>query len=127
MSKKENQEKRAQAVVTSSPHYQPIWHIVQLIPKGRVATYGQIADLAGLPGRSRFVGKALANAPSSLNLPWFRVINSQGKISFLPNSTRYKAQYELLQTDGIVLLNGKIKLSEFQWQPDLPQLLQLPY
>ena len=46
-----------------NPHYQQIWQTVQLIPRGKVACYGQIADLAGLPGRARLVGKALGKVP----------------------------------------------------------------
>ena len=69
-----------------NPHYQQIWQTVQLIPIGKVACYGQIADLAGLPGRARLVGKALGKVPEggwkNKAVPWFRVINSQGKISF---------------------------------------------
>ena len=104
-----------------------IWHTVQLIPKGMVATYGQIADLAGLPGRARLVGKALGNVPKSgwdkKTVPWFRVINSQGKISFPLASEYFLKQKGLLQEEQVVVNGAKIKLSEFQWQPDLSELL----
>ncbi|MGS0725371.1 MGMT family protein, partial [Shewanella sp. 0m-11] len=51
-----------------------IWHIVSMIPEGKVCSYGKVADLAGLPGRARYVSKALKLAPDELNLPWHRVI-----------------------------------------------------
>ncbi|MEJ1364888.1 MAG: MGMT family protein, partial [Candidatus Sedimenticola sp. (ex Thyasira tokunagai)] len=52
-------------------HHQRIWQTVQLIPRGRVAGYGQVADLAGLPGRARMVGRALGQAPGEMALPWY--------------------------------------------------------
>ncbi len=104
-------------------NYQQIWQTVKLIPVGKVGCYGQIADLAGLPGRARLVGRALGFAPQSLNVPWQRVINSQGKISFPVASETFELQKGLLQSEGVVVLNGRIKLKEFQWQPDLSELL----
>lgn len=112
----------------SQSNYQRIWHVVQLIPSGRVASYGQVADLAGLPGRARLTGKALGHAPSELNLPWFRVLRASGQLAFPPGSDSAKRQTGLLQQDGIVVLNNRVKLSEFQWQPGLDDLLlSLPY
>lgn len=104
-------------------NYQRIWSTVLLIPKGKVAAYGQVADLAGLPGKARLVGKALGLAPKSLQVPWHRVINAQGKISFPIGSEGFEKQKGLLQTEDVVVLNGRIKLKEFQWQPDLSELL----
>lgn len=109
------------------PHYDQIWQTVQLIPTGKVACYGQIADLAGLPGRARLVGKSLGQISNSgwqgKLVPWHRVINSQGKISFPINSPFFLTQKELLQDEDIVVIGGKIKLKDFQWQPDLNELL----
>lgn len=108
-------------------NYIRIWQTVQLIPKGTVATYGQIADLAGLPGRARMVGKALGKAPkngwNNYSVPWFRVINSQGKISFPPDSEYFLKQKAWLQEEQVVVIGARIKLAEFQWQPDLAELL----
>lgn len=104
-----------------------IWLTVQLIPKGQVASYGQIADLAGLPGRARLVGKSLGKVPDNgwqgQSVPWFRVINSQGKISFPPGSDSFQKQKQHLQDEQIVVIGSRIKLKEFQWQPDLSELL----
>lgn len=108
-------------------HYVQIWQTVQLIPYGKVACYGQIADLAGLPGRARLVGKALGKVPEvgwqAMPVPWFRVINSQGKISFPIGSELFEKQKNCLQNENVVLLGAKIKLTDFQWQPDLSELL----
>ena len=106
-----------------NPDYDKIWQTVNLIPLGKVACYGQIADLAGLPGRARMVGKALGYAPSKMALPWHRVINSQGKISFPIGSEYFEKQKGLLQSEDVVVINGRIKLRQFQWQPDLAELL----
>lgn len=110
-----------------NPKYIKIWETVQAIPLGKVACYGQIADLAGLPGRARLISKALKEAPSTgwnnQTVPWHRVINSQGKISFPVNSELFNKQKELLQDEQVVILKGKIKLSDFQWVPDLAELL----
>ncbi|MDO6445773.1 MGMT family protein [Colwellia sp. 1_MG-2023] len=109
------------------PQYVRIWRTVQMIPLGKVATYGQIADLAGLPGRARLVGKALGAVPKTgwdkQPVPWYRVINAQGKISFPLNSEYFLTQKGLLQEEQIIVIGAKIKLSNFQWQPDLSELL----
>ena len=110
-----------------NPNHIRIWQTVQLIPCGNVASYGQIADLAGLPGRARMVGKALGLVPKSgwqgQSVPWYRVINSQGKISFPVQSENFIKQKQLLQEENVVVIAAKIKLKDFQWQPDLAELL----
>ena len=109
------------------PYYAQIWQTIQLIPQGKVACYGQIADLAGLPGRARLVGKALASVPESgwrgQAVPWYRVINAQGKISFPLGSEYFDKQKQLLQDEQVVVIGVRVKLKEFQWQPDLAELL----
>ena len=117
-------KKQAKAI---NPHYVQIWQTVQAIPLGKVACYGQIADLAGLPGRARMVGKALGQVPEAgwrgQSVPWYRVINSQGKISFAPGSEHFCLQRDFLQQEQVVVLGARIKLKEFQWQPSLEELL----
>ncbi|MEP2651675.1 MAG: MGMT family protein [Paraglaciecola sp.] len=102
---------------------QKIWKTVQLIPKGKVATYGQIADLAGLPGRARLVGKSLGNVPSELHVPWYRVLRSTGQIAFPAGTEQSRTQTGYLQQEGVAVFNNKVKLKSFQWQPDLGELL----
>ena len=91
---------------------QEVWQIVNAIPSGNVATYGQIARLAGMPAKSRLVGTILRNLPPGSKLPWHRVINSQGKIS---NPTPQR-QIERLESEGVVFLNGRISLKHYQWE-----------
>lgn len=110
-----------------NPNYQRIWQTVQAIPYSKVACYGQIADLAGLPGKARLVGKALGKVPEEgwqgQQVPWYRVINSQGKISFPLESEFFARQRDLLQDEQVVVIGNRIKLKNFQWLPDLAELL----
>ena len=100
-----------------------IWKTVLVIPKGKVASYGQIADLAGLPGRARLVGKALGLAPRDMKLPWYRVLRSSGQLAFERGSKNAEYQKGLLQQENVVVLNNRVKLKEFAWQPDLAEML----
>lgn len=97
--------------------YEKIYQIVAQIPEGKVATYGQIADLAGYPRQARQVGYALNSTPEELDIPWQRVINSKGKISSRGNPIWENMQKSLLESEGIIFsLNGKIDLDKFQWE-----------
>lgn len=97
-------------------NYTVIYGIIKKIPEGRVATYGQIARLAGLPGHARLVGYALHSSPEALALPWHRVINGRGELSRLPDPDSSLRQRELLALEGIVLdASGKIDLKKFRW------------
>jgi len=96
---------------------------VLVIPKGKVASYGQVADLAGLPGRARLVGKALGLAPKELKLPWYRVLRSSGQLAFEKGSKNAEKQKGLLQQEEVVVLNNRVQLKQFGWQPDLAEML----
>jgi len=100
--------------------------MVGLIPAGRVATYGQIADLAGFGRAARFVGRALRHADSAHDIPWHRVINARGTISFPAGSEPYEEQRRLLEEEGVVMLHGRVDLRQFRWEPSLDQLLWGP-
>jgi len=90
-----------------------VWQIVNAIPAGKVATYGQIAAMAGVPQQSRLVGRILSRLPRESRLPWHRVINSQGRISN-PDPARQQAR---LEADGVTLINGRVRLKLYQWEP----------
>lgn len=94
---------------------QKIWHTVALIPVGKVASYGQIARLCGLPGYARFVGTTLRKLPADTALPWHRVVNAQGRISFPPDSASYQRQQQRLQQEGVIFQQQKIDMRQFQW------------
>jgi methylated-DNA-protein-cysteine methyltransferase-like protein len=99
-----------------------IYNVVREIPRGRVATYGQVALLAGLPGHARLAGYALYNLPEELadEVPWQRVINAQGRISY--SEARRGGdhrQRELLEAEGVEFsARGRINLARFGWKPE---------
>lgn len=95
---------------------QQILAVVALIPYGKVATYGQVAKLAGLPKHARLVGYALKHMDAQADLPWHRVINSQGKISLgRLNGRGENIQQQKLLQEGIALTGAKVDLKKHQW------------
>ncbi len=107
----------------SASLYRRIYSVVSRIPRGRVATYGQIAALAGLPRHARMVGQALHASPEDSDLPWQRVINSQGEISprAMPGWDGF--QRHLLENEGVRFdARGRIDLRRYQWDPDLERV-----
>lgn len=109
--------------MSGHPQYAKIWRTVQLIPEGKVASYGQVADLAGLPGRARLVGKSLGFVPKEMNVPWYRVLRSNGQIAFPVGSEQAQKQTGLLQQENVAVFNNRVKFRLFQWQPDLAEML----
>jgi methylated-DNA-protein-cysteine methyltransferase-like protein len=96
--------------------YELIWSFVKKIPPGRVATYGQIAELAGLEGHARQVGYALHNLPEQNKIPWHRVVNAKGEISPRTVGDSHELQRLLLEAEGVELdLRGRIDLKRFRW------------
>lgn len=92
-----------------------IWQVVTLIPSGKVATYGDVAAQAGLPGAARRVGRALKYLPSDTRIPWHRVVNSQGRLSLPDHSVSKYTQRERLEAEGIVFRqNNSIDLSRYR-------------
>lgn len=81
--------------------YEKIYEVVKSVPKGKVITYGKVAELAGFPGQARMVGYALHCVPEHLEVPWHRVINAKGEISQLPDPDSTNIQRELLESEGI--------------------------
>nr|MBN2278647.1 MGMT family protein [candidate division Zixibacteria bacterium] len=90
--------------------------VIKSIPKGKVATYGQIALLAGNPRAARQVVRILHSMSEKEKLPWYRVINSRGKIS-LPPGYGYELQKSMLEKEGIEFrLDNSIDLKRFRWE-----------
>lgn len=103
--------------MSGSATYRQFYAIIRQIPVGKVATYGQIARLAGVPGRARLVGYALHVAPD--DLPWQRVINAKGQISL--RGPAAELQRQILLEEGVRFdTEGRISLPEYQWQPESP-------
>ena len=99
-------------LVTDSPTKR-IYEAVKKIPKGHVATYGQIAEMAGNPRMSRAVGNALHKNPDPLHIPCFRVVNSKGELAGAFAFGGEKAQEELLRADGVEVVDGKVDLEKY--------------
>lgn len=93
-----------------------IWQVVAAIPEGKVSSYGEVAKHAGLPGYARYVGTTLSKLPEGSALPWFRVLNSQGKISFPADTAAYREQVERLRADGVEVNAGKVDLRRYEWK-----------
>jgi methylated-DNA-protein-cysteine methyltransferase-like protein len=102
---------------------QNVWQVVEGIPRGHVLTYGEVARLAGMSRAARRVGQALHRAPKGRRLPWHRVVNAQGRISFPADSGGYREQKERLQEEGVVFIEGRIDLQKFGYQGALDHLL----
>jgi methylated-DNA-protein-cysteine methyltransferase-like protein len=97
--------------------YQRIYAVVKRIPRGRVATYGQIATLAGLDGHARQVGYALHSLPNGIDIPWHRVINAKGEVSARTTSDSHELQRMLLEEEGVEFsLDGRVDLKKFRWK-----------
>ncbi|HCA35007.1 MAG TPA: cysteine methyltransferase [Gammaproteobacteria bacterium] len=92
-----------------------IWQVVNQIPAGRVATYGQVARMAELPGHARYVGYTMKMLPTGTKLPWHRVVNSRGKLSFPVDSSQYQSQKQKLEAEGVVFIKGRFSLRKYQW------------
>jgi len=110
---------KAEGVLKPGSRYERIYAVIRRIPVGRVATYGQIADLAGLPGHARQVGYALYALPEQSLVPWHRVVNAQGRLSLgrvIPEGDveqRIRLEIEGVQFDA----DGKIALGRYKWRP----------
>lgn len=100
----------------ANPMRRAIYEVVARIPYGRVATYGQVAALAGYPGHARQVGYALAGMPEGLELPWHRVINARGMVSPRADSGWHEYQYVLLEREGVAFVNGRLDLKVHRWE-----------
>jgi methylated-DNA-protein-cysteine methyltransferase related protein len=102
----------------ASDSYRRIYAVVARIPRGRVATYGQVAELARLPRRARLVGHALNVLDEDSDLPWHRVVNAKGQVSPRSNALGHEElQAQLLAREGVRFVNDTIALERHQWQP----------
>src|SRR5438105_2739562 len=114
--------KRSDKSVDQPPNrsntYSRIYAVVKKIPAGNVATYGQVAALAGIPRHARQVGYALHSLREDAQVPWQRVVNAKGEVSMRAASENHLFQRILLEAEGIQFDgNGRINLERFQWNP----------
>jgi len=85
-----------------------IWQVVAAIPRGRVATYGQVANLAGMPRHARLVGRTLSNLPNGSRLPWHRVVNASLRISARGDDRAMLEQRRRLEREGVSFVGARI-------------------
>jgi methylated-DNA-protein-cysteine methyltransferase-like protein len=114
--KKATRPKKVSKVVADSDAARII-AAVKKIPRGRVCPYGVVAEVAGLPRRARLVGTVLRQMPASQGLPWFRVINASGRISFPQGSDSYDRQRQHLEAEGVDFVGGRVDLDRYGWPP----------
>lgn len=92
-----------------------VWQVVAMIPKGKVASYGQIARLIGFPRHSRYVGSTLRDLPKGSKLPWYRVVNAQLRIS--QRGGGEQRQRRLLEREGVEFVGDRVARSQ-RWETD---------
>lgn len=115
-----------EAIMDSTARMQRIRETIRDIPVGKVASYGQIAEIAGVPRGARQVGYTLRNLPDGHDLPWHRVVQTSGKIAFDKATPAFEEQSKRLLEEDVPVLNGRIDMQKYRWQPDLDELLWKP-
>ena len=96
---------------------------IRAVPRGKVAGYGEIARRAGLPGRARMVARILSGNEDP-ELPWHRILRSDGRIAFPPDHAQFDEQQQRLRAEGVLVRNGRVQgqraaasLDEILWAP----------
>ncbi|WP_394222167.1 MGMT family protein [Alteromonas gracilis] len=94
---------------------------LSLVPEGNVVSYALLADLCGLPGRARMMGKCLKEIGNKSN--WHRVLRADGKIAFPAGSEKAEEQRARLLAEGVLVKNYRVNMRNFGWTPDLHTIL----
>jgi methylated-DNA-protein-cysteine methyltransferase related protein len=95
--------------------WDPVYKLVQRIPRGRVLTYGALAKALRLPGGARTAGRAMAGTPSGQGIPWHRIVGERGKI--LIRGPYAMLQKKLLESEGVKLIESRVDLKLHAWKP----------
>jgi len=103
-----------------------ILRVIRSIPRGCVASYGEIAERAGQPRRARLVGHVLRESPNEPDLPWYRVLRSNGRIAFPPGSRGFREQVRKLAAEGVLVVGGRVDIALHGWDRNLDALLWAP-
>ena len=101
--------------MNTSHNDQAILQTLSSIPYGKVCTYGTVAKLSGNHGKARYIGYILKNLPKDSSIPWYRVVNSQGYISFPEGSPQHDIQRAQLEAEEVTVLKGKVNLKHYLW------------
>ena len=105
------------------PEYRRIYAAVAAIPHGRVASYGEIAARAGLPGRARMAGHALAKTPRGFDLPWHRIVRADGRIALPEGSRGFREQCRRLRAEGVDVRAGRVRMQAHGLHHDLDRAI----
>ena len=103
-----------------------IYETIREIPRGNVASYGQVAEIAGIPRGARQVGWALRQLSRGQDVPWHRVITASGRIAFETGSARFEEQKALLAEEDVTVTAGRVDMRRYRWRPGLDELLWKP-
>lgn len=95
-----------------------LYIVLSKVPSGRLVTYGQLANMTGYPGLARWVGRELGRLPDDTQLPWHRVVAAGGRLSLPKNTRAGDEQRQRLRLEGIFVAKDRVKLVDYQWQPD---------
>lgn len=99
--------------------FEKVYRVVRLIPRGKVATYGQVARLAGKPHAARMVGWAMSASSSARPVPWHRVVGAGGRLVISKAVQYFQIQKRLLQQEGVEFRGNRIVMSRSQWERGL--------
>tara|TARA_R110001592_G_scaffold363352_3_gene684930 strand:- start:5543 stop:5851 length:309 start_codon:yes stop_codon:yes gene_type:complete len=94
-----------------------IYSVLKAIPFGHISSYGKVAEYAQLPNGARLVGRVLSQLPKDTTLPWHRVLKANGQIAFPEETEAFQQQKQHLESEDIIVIQGKVSLSKFSWQP----------
>lgn len=108
--------KKSRAEALQDERVQRVLATIDDIPRGRVASYGQVAEEAGLPRNARFVGTVLKRFTNNAKVPWHRVLGSDGTIRVVGGTARDQAK--LLRSEGVKVTRGRVDLSICGWDPE---------
>jgi methylated-DNA-protein-cysteine methyltransferase-like protein len=97
------------------PSWEPVYKLVQQIPRGRVLTYGAVAKTLRLPGGARTAGRAMAATPSGRGIPWHRVVGERGRI--LTTGHYAMLQKTMLESEGVAVVESRVKIDAHLWKP----------
>lgn len=103
-----------------------IWATVTDVPRGNVASYGQVAEVAGIRRGARQVGYALRHLDDGMKVPWHRIVQSTGRIAFAEGSDQFNEQKKRLAAENVIVRKGRVDMTVYRWQTDLDEFLWKP-
>ncbi|MFI5175552.1 MAG: MGMT family protein [Terriglobia bacterium] len=99
--------------------FKKVYRVVRAIPRGKVATYGQVARISGRPHAARMVGWAMSASSSQHPVPWHRVVGAGGRLIISKAIQYFQIQKQLLQQEGVRFRGDRVIMSTFQWKRGL--------